>query len=59
MKKYRVTVELITVITVNCENRDEAKRLAMTETSLLPNVVSKQILSVIRDNHKCVQSKPE
>ena len=59
MKKYRVTVELITVITVNCENRDEAKRLAMTETSLLPNVVSKQILSVIRDNHKCDQSKPE
>ena len=57
MKKYRVTVELITVITVNCENRDEAKRLATAEASLLPNVVSKQILSVVRENHKCDQSK--
>ena len=46
MKKYRVTVELITVITVKCENREEAKRLATAEASLLPNVVSRQILSV-------------
>ena len=59
MKKYRVTVELITVMTVKCENREETKRLATAEASLLPNVVSRQILSVVRDNHKCDQSKPE
>lgn len=56
MKKYRVTVELITVMTVKCKNHEDAKRLAMEEASLLPNVVSKQILSVVRENHKCDQS---
>ena len=59
MKKYRVTVELITVMTVKSKNREDAKRLATEEASLLPNVVSRQILSVVRDNHKCDQSKPE
>ena len=44
------------VATVKCENREEAKRLATAEASLLPNVVSKQILSVVRENHKCDQS---
>lgn len=56
MKKYRVTVELITVMTIKCKNHEDAKRLAMEEASLLPNVVSRQILSVVRENHKCDQS---
>lgn len=59
MKKYRVTVELITAMTVKSENREEAKQLALKEIMSIPNVISKQVLSVVRDNHKRDQSKPE
>ena len=56
MKKYRVTVELITAMTVKCENREEAKQLALKEIMSIPNVISKQVLSVVRDYHKCEKS---
>ena len=56
MKKYRVTVELITAMTVKCENREEPKQLALKEIMSIPNIISKQVLSVVRDNHKCEKS---
>ncbi len=56
MKKYRVTIELITVNDVQCKTRKEAEQLALEEVLSIPNVISKQILSVVRDNNKCDKS---
>ena len=56
MKKYRVTVELITAMAVKSENREETKQLALKEIMSIPNVISKHVLSVVRDNHKRDQS---
>lgn len=56
MKKYRVTVELITITEVQCKTREEAKQLAIKESLSVPNVISKQILSVCKDNSKCDKS---
>ena len=52
MKEYRVIIETISSVNVKAETRQEAEKQIMEELSTAPNIVSKQILSVIRIKRK-------